>query len=43
MNVRSHVVWYFLYDNGEPTGDHFETKKELMSFVDAMPAVKDAP
>ena len=43
ISVKSHAMWYFLYDNGEPTGDHFATKRELMRYVDAMPAVKETP
>lgn len=42
IQVRSNALWYFLYEDGEPTGDHFARLTELKRYIDALPNHKDA-
>jgi hypothetical protein len=34
LGVELKARWYFPEIEGEPTGDHFETQRELFAFID---------
>jgi len=42
FSVPSKREAYFLFDNGEPTGDNFPTLSALAEYIDSLPMVVDA-
>ena len=41
LRVDSKQEAYFVYVNGEPTGDNFPTLRALGEYLDSLPAVTD--
>jgi len=42
FRVQSQTEAYFLFSNGEPTGDNFPTLRKLAAYIDSLPATVDA-
>lgn len=41
IHVKSTQQYFFLYEHGEATGDHFKTLAALKRYIDALPAITD--